>query len=123
MRYLSLLALLLTLLLAPAPAAQAAGCDAGRFHAADGSVTANCYVVSAEVAGFRCEPFAFIDGGGIGAASARDVAERYGRIDCAEQASHALYGDLMTGNRLSDGSDAGMRIRTAEVRVLSVERR
>jgi hypothetical protein len=121
MRYLFLLALVLALCL-PAPAAHAAGCDSGRFHEASGAVVANCYVVTASVAGHACAPSPFIDGGGIGTATARQMAERTARIACVEE-YEAGVGIVHSGSIGSDGNDRAYSVGLDEVRILSVERR
>jgi hypothetical protein len=122
MRYMLLLAIFGAVfgLFAEPAVAHTSGCDSGRFHAADGSVSGSCYVVHASVGDFRCEPFAFIDGGGIGASTARSMAERMGRIDCAEQYGTA-HGEVMSGTRASDGLDVAYSVRPSAVSIASVE--
>jgi hypothetical protein len=120
MRYLSLLALLLSLCL-PAPA-QAAGCGSGHVYDGSGArLQASCFVVESSVHGYACPTFYQDDGLGLGAGSAQAAAEHTARIACVE-AYEASQGILHSGNFGPDGNDRAYSVGLDEVKILSVGR-
>ncbi len=108
-RFLALAVLLLVLGFGSTPALADEGCaHNGRF---------TCTVIESSVRGYQCPTLYQEDLGGIGAATAREAAERTARIMCAAEASHALYGEVAYGDySQADGGDR-FTIRPAEVRV------
>lgn len=102
------------------PPVVAAGCERGHVYDASGlRVQETCQVVSGgTVQGQPCPiELQQTDGGGIGASTAREAAERTYKVMCAEWYNATVLGVRGNGNLSPDGLSSNMPIRPSAVQL------